>query len=107
MTVAHPNFVAHFPKSAGPAGKGGLGLSPVSTRPANAPPTQPPVELPGFDNDAVKAALGTTRYNNLVAAIVTAGYSGAVFSCGHRTVNGVEVHCFYASDVEKFLAGGG
>lgn len=105
--MAHPNFVAQFPKSAGPAGKGGLALSPVSVRPGSAPPTQPAVELPGFDNDQVLAALGQARYNNLVTAIKTAGYSGAVFSCGHRTVNGVEVHCFYASDVEKFLAAGG
>jgi hypothetical protein len=42
-------------------------------------------------------------------ALIAAGkpYSGAVFSCGHRVKNGVEVHCIYAADLELFLVNGG
>ena len=107
MTVPHPNFIAQYPRSAGPAAHGGLNLAPVSTKPTKAPANQLPVEHAGFSADDVQTALGNTRFNNLMAAIVTAGYSGAVFSCGHKTVGGVEVHCIYASDLEHFLALGG
>ena len=81
----------------------------VATQPILPASTAPGVEHPGFDDDDVKTALGITRYNALMAAIVSGapGYSGSVFSCGHRVKNGVEVHCIYASDLELFLKNGG
>ena len=66
--------------------------------------------IEGFDADDVKAALGVTRFNLLMA-----NYVKAVFCCGHRTWSqthaevtkrGAEVHCIYPADLEKFLKDG-
>jgi hypothetical protein len=83
----HPNFSATFPRSVA------LGLRPVSTGPG--------VAHPGFDQDDVQVKLGNTRFNNLMATV------SSVFSCGHRTEGGVELHAIYASDLEAFLRNGG
>lgn len=97
---AHPNFVGQFPKSAQPVAKGGLALIPA---------TIGDTQQSGFDENDVKAALGVTRFNNLMTSIAGGKpFSGAVFSCGHaKDKNGVEVHCIYASDLELFLKNGG
>ena len=86
MSKMHPNFKAKYPRSVA------AGLAPVIVG-VNEPA--------GFDDDAVLQSLGQTRYNNFVATVKN------VFSCGHRIKNGVEVHCFYASDLETFLVNGG
>jgi hypothetical protein len=87
MTDIHPGFKAMYPMSIA------LGLVPVSTGPS--------VTHPGFDEDEVKAKLGATRFNNLMAKVTN------VFSCGHRLKAGVEAHAIYANDLEAFLKGGG
>jgi hypothetical protein len=74
-----------------------LGLRPVSANGA---------DYEGFDQDAVESALGTDRFNKLMAQITN------VFCCGHRHwpadhpeshKRGCEVHCVYARDLEAFL----
>jgi len=98
---AHHNFIGAFPKSAGKVANGGLALLPA---------TVGDVQHPGFDENDVKVALGTTRFNNLMALIVAGKpYSGSVFTCGHAkdAKTGVEMHCIYASDLELFLKNGG
>jgi len=91
---SNPNVKTLFPQSAA------LGLQFVSTAPG--------VDHPGFDEDDVKAKLGATRFNNLMAKVKF------VFSCGHRVYPandargaGCEAHAIYASDLEAFLKGGG
>jgi hypothetical protein len=98
----HPNFKAKYPKSCNPAASGGLALAPVITATARVGrDVLPMVEHGGFDSDDVLAALGQSRFNNLMAGVKS------VFSCGHRLKNGVEVHCVYAADLESFLNNGG
>ena len=90
----HPNFKGMFPRSVA------LGLKPAAM-PNGA-------DHAGFDDDDLKAALGAARYANFTAAVAAGKpYSGACFSCGHRTKNGIEVHCWYAADLELFIANGG
>lgn len=64
----------------------------------------------GFDSDDVQGYLGGTRYN-----VLTAKYAKTVFCCAHRlwpmnhaepTKRGAEVHCIFASDLERFLKEG-
>jgi len=58
---------------------------------------------PGFDTLDLRAKLGPTRFNNLMAGLEQ------VFVANHRKypdsheLAGYEVHCVYVSDVEKFL----
>jgi hypothetical protein len=66
--------------------------------------------IDGFDVDDVKGLLGAARFNLLMT-----NYVKALFCCGHRvwptshaepTKRNAEVHCVYASDLEKFLKDG-
>lgn len=60
----------------------------------------------GFDIDDVQSALGPVRFKLLTSGLKQ------VFCCGHRNwptshadpnKAGAEVHCIYASDLERFL----
>lgn len=64
---------------------------------------------PGYDAEDVQAALGPTRFAVFQSLVKR------VFSCGHRkwasthadpTKANAEVHCYFAEDVEAFIAGG-
>ena len=73
---------------------------------------QAPNEHPGYDAEDVEKALGG-QFSGFQSWLVKDG-SGHMFSCGHRVKmqkvgdleKPVEVLCYYAADVEKFLAGG-
>jgi hypothetical protein len=92
--MAHDNFFAQHPRSTK------LGLKPVT-------------EHPGYDMEEVQKALGGS-FSKFQAFMA----DKSVFVCGHRiaphtytdgdgrqiTVD-AEVHCVYASDLEKFLEG--
>lgn len=57
---------------------------------------------PGFDQNDLKAKIGTTRYNNLITQ------AKRVFVCNHaKDASGYETPCVYAEDLEAFLKGGG
>ncbi|HEY6249135.1 MAG TPA: hypothetical protein VI685_04195 [Candidatus Angelobacter sp.] len=91
--MSHPMFQIRFPRSTA------LGFEPVSDGTA---------EHPGFDAEEVRQKLGEKKFKELMGAVRT------VFCCGHRThpenhpdkaLAGTEVHCIYATDLEKFLRG--
>lgn len=65
-------------------------------------------DVPGFDELKVLATLGKDRFDSLMKMVVE---TSAMFCCGHRKYpaeyegkQDFEVLCFYAKDVEDFLA---
>ena len=95
MPIPGPNFAAFYPLSSALL-VSGKKLQPVSTGQA---------VHALFDFDDLKLTLGTTRFNNLIAWLVTNKKTDYV--CGHRTDSkGCEIHCISADDLEAFLKGG-
>jgi hypothetical protein len=57
---------------------------------------------PGFDVNDLKKKLGALRFGNLIAGLKRE------FVCNHdKDMNGNEVPCVYATDLESFLKAGG
>lgn len=97
MPQPGPNFQFYYPLSSVLLVKGKK-IQPVSSDGVNIHAL--------FDFDDLKAALGTTRFNNLIAYLVA--HKKTDYVCGHRVDSkGLEVHCIHADDLEAFLKGGG